>query len=120
MKTTGQLLPDRFRIATFDPGCRFQMALGVKREWKKRNDGGKDYAGHPEAPHMHETHDVLKSRGQLSENAHSPAASKDFRRRSRCLYRDRSVRGSYSSKMHLRSAHPPAYLNLPRVTPSVG
>ena len=58
-KTAGQLLPDSLRFAAFDAGCRLQMALGVKREWKKRNDGGKDYPGHPEAARMHETHDFI-------------------------------------------------------------
>jgi hypothetical protein len=65
-KTTGQLLPDTFRFATFDTGCRLQMALGVKREWKKRNGGGKDYPGRPETAHMHETYDVIQNRCQLN------------------------------------------------------
>ena len=30
MKTAAQLLPDRFRLAPFDAGCRLQMAFGVK------------------------------------------------------------------------------------------
>ena len=59
-KTIGQLLPDSFRLATFDTGCRLQMALGVKREWKKCDGGGKDDPGHPETAHMHETHDVIQ------------------------------------------------------------
>ena len=58
---------DNFRFAAFDAGCRLQMALGVKGEWKKRNDGGKDYPGHPETAHMHETHDVIQNRRQLSD-----------------------------------------------------
>ena len=58
-KTTGQLLRDNFRFATFDAGCSLQMALGVKRKWKKRKDRGKDYPGQPETAHMHEIHDVM-------------------------------------------------------------
>jgi hypothetical protein len=60
----GQLLRDSFRFAAFDAGCRLQMALGVKRKWKKRNDGGKDYPGQPETAHMHETmiHDEIANR----------------------------------------------------------
>jgi hypothetical protein len=65
METSAQFLLDTFRVATFDSGRRLQMALSVKREWKKRNDGGKDYPGHPEASPMRETHDVLKNRSQL-------------------------------------------------------
>jgi hypothetical protein len=42
------------------------MALGVKREWKKPNGGGKDYPGHPETAHMHETHDVIQNHCQLN------------------------------------------------------
>ncbi len=42
MKTSVQVLPDDFRFATFDTGGCLQMALGVKREWEKRNGGGKD------------------------------------------------------------------------------
>jgi hypothetical protein len=42
------------------------MALGVKREWKKRNGGGKDYPGRPETAHMHETYDVIQNRCQLN------------------------------------------------------
>jgi hypothetical protein len=41
------------------------MALGVEREWKKRYDGSKDYPGHPETPHMHETHNVIQNRRRL-------------------------------------------------------
>jgi hypothetical protein len=55
MKAAAQLLPDSFRLAPFNAGCRLKMALGVKREWKKRNDGDKDDPGHPETAHMHET-----------------------------------------------------------------
>ena len=62
MKTTGQLLRDTFRFATFDAGCSLQMALGVKRKWKKRKHGGKDYPGQPEMAHMHEIHDVMQNR----------------------------------------------------------
>jgi hypothetical protein len=58
MKATFQLLPDTFRFAAFDTGCRLQVALGVKREWKKRNGGGKDYSGHPETADMHKTNDT--------------------------------------------------------------
>jgi hypothetical protein len=65
MKTTGQLLPDCFRFTTFDAGCRLKMAFGVKREWKKRNDGDKDYPGDPVTAHMHETHNVTQNRRQL-------------------------------------------------------
>jgi hypothetical protein len=43
------------------------MALSVKREWKKRYDGGKDYPGHPETGHMHETHDVIQNRRLLRD-----------------------------------------------------
>jgi hypothetical protein len=42
MKTTCQLLLDDFRFATLHPRCRLQMTFGVEREWKKRNDSGKD------------------------------------------------------------------------------
>jgi hypothetical protein len=45
MKTTAQLLLDGLRLAPFDAGRRLQMALGVEREWKKRNNGSKDYTG---------------------------------------------------------------------------
>jgi len=31
------------------------MALGVKREWKKHYDGGKDCPGDQETAHMHES-----------------------------------------------------------------
>src|ERR1700733_14520405 len=65
MKTTDQLVPDSLRFATFDAGCRLQMALGVKRERKKRNDGGKDYSGNPETAQVHESHDVIQDRRQL-------------------------------------------------------
>ena len=41
-KPVDKLLPDSLRFAPFDTGCRLQMALGVKREWKKRYDGSKD------------------------------------------------------------------------------
>ena len=71
-KTAYQLLPDSFRFAALDTGCRLQMALGVKREWKKRYDGAKDYTGHPETAHMHETHDVIQNRrseGTLTSSA---------------------------------------------------
>ncbi len=30
MKTAAQLLPDSFRLAPFDAGCRLKMAFGVK------------------------------------------------------------------------------------------
>jgi hypothetical protein len=43
------------------------MALGVKREWKKRYDGSKDYPGHPETPHMHETHIVIQNRRRIRD-----------------------------------------------------
>jgi hypothetical protein len=39
----------------------------VKREWKKRSDGGKDYNGQPETELMHEVHDFIKFRGKLRE-----------------------------------------------------
>ena len=64
-----------FRFATFDAGCRLQMALGVKRKWKKRKDGGKDYPGQPETAHMHEIHDVIPNR-----RSHSPLALRTSRR----------------------------------------
>jgi hypothetical protein len=38
------------------------MALGVKRERKKPNDGSEDYSGHPETAHMHVNHDVRRDR----------------------------------------------------------
>ena len=66
-KTTGQLLPDAFCFAAFDTGRSLQMALGVKRKGKKRNDGGKDYPGDPKTAHIHETHDVIQNRRQLSD-----------------------------------------------------
>jgi hypothetical protein len=65
METGCQLLPDSLRLAAFDTGCRFQATLGVKREWKQRKDGGKDYPGHPEMAHMHETDDATSGRKQL-------------------------------------------------------
>ena len=37
-KTTYQLLLDGFRFATLDTGRRLQVALGVKRKWKKCQD----------------------------------------------------------------------------------
>ncbi len=46
-KTVNKLLPDNLCFAPFDTGCRLQMALGVKREWKKRYDGSKDYPRPP-------------------------------------------------------------------------
>jgi hypothetical protein len=54
------------------------MALGVEREWKKRNGGGKDCPGHPETTHMHETHDVIQNRCQLNGYSHSLPPPKDF------------------------------------------
>src|SRR5271170_1060329 len=65
-KASGQLLPDTLGFAAFDTGRRLQMALGVKREWKKRKGGGEDYSGHPERAHIHETHDVIQNRRQLN------------------------------------------------------
>ena len=53
------------RFAAFDAGCRLQMALGVKRKWKKREDGDKDYPGQPETAHMHEIHDVMQNRRRV-------------------------------------------------------
>jgi hypothetical protein len=41
------------------------MALGVEREWKKRNNGSKDYTGQPKTAHMHETHDFTPNRRRL-------------------------------------------------------
>jgi hypothetical protein len=41
------------------------VAFGVKREWKKGNDGGEDYSGNPETAYMHGTHDVIQDRRQL-------------------------------------------------------
>jgi hypothetical protein len=67
MKTTAQLLLDGLRLAPFDAGCRLQMALGVEREWKKRNNGSKDYTGQPKTAHMHETHDFTPNRRRLRE-----------------------------------------------------
>jgi hypothetical protein len=67
MKTTAQLLLDGLCLAPFDAGCRLQMALGVEREWKKRNNGGKDYTGQPKTAHMHETHDFIPNRRRLRE-----------------------------------------------------
>jgi hypothetical protein len=61
-KTTGQLLLDCSRFATFDAGCRLQMALGVKREGEQRNDGYEDYSGHPETTYTHETDDFIQNR----------------------------------------------------------
>jgi hypothetical protein len=55
MKTSFQLLPDSFRFAAFETRRSFQMALGMKREWQKRNDGCKNYSGHPETAQIHET-----------------------------------------------------------------
>jgi len=43
------------------------MALGVKRERKKPNDGGKDYSGNPETAQVHESHDVIQDRRQLRD-----------------------------------------------------
>jgi hypothetical protein len=65
MKPSGQLLRDNFRFATFDAGCRLQMAPGVKREWKKRNDGGKDYTGYTETAHTRVAHHAKQNRRQL-------------------------------------------------------
>jgi hypothetical protein len=54
------------------------MAFGVKREWKKRNGGGKDYPGHPETAHVHKTHDVTQmvtdTRSQRSPTRPSESA----------------------------------------------
>jgi hypothetical protein len=41
------------------------MALSVKRERKKRNDGGEDYPGHPKSAHLDETHEVTQNLRQL-------------------------------------------------------
>jgi hypothetical protein len=46
------------------------MAFGVEREGKKRNGGGKDYPGHPETAHIHETYDVIQDCSQLSGYLH--------------------------------------------------
>ncbi len=46
-KTSRQLLRDNFRFAAFDAGRGLQMALGVKRKWKKSKDGGKHNPGQP-------------------------------------------------------------------------
>jgi len=62
MKAAYQLLPDSFRLTTLDAGGRLQVALGVKREWKKGQDGEEDYTGQPETAHMHETHNVIENR----------------------------------------------------------
>jgi hypothetical protein len=67
MKTTDKLLPDGLRFTPFYTGCRLQMALGVKREWKKRNDNGKDYPGDPKTAHIHEFHDVIQNSRQLGD-----------------------------------------------------
>jgi hypothetical protein len=67
MKTSVQLLAQNFRLAAFDARRRFQIAFGVKREWKKGNDGGEDYSGNPETAHMHGTHDVIQDRGRLRD-----------------------------------------------------
>jgi hypothetical protein len=42
MKTIGQFLLYRFSLAAFDAGRSLQVALGVKRERKKCNDGCED------------------------------------------------------------------------------
>jgi hypothetical protein len=34
----------------------------VERKWKKRKDGGKDYAGQPETADMHEIYYVMQTR----------------------------------------------------------
>ena len=66
MKTGDQLLLDHFGFAAFDVSCRLQMALGVKGEWEKRNDGYKDYSGQPETAYMHKTHDFIQVGRELS------------------------------------------------------
>ena len=35
--------------------------FGMKRKWKKRKDGDKDYPGQPETAPMHEIHDLIVS-----------------------------------------------------------
>jgi hypothetical protein len=74
------------------------MALGVKREWKKRNGGGKDYPGHPETAHMHETYDVIQDCCQLSGYLHPRPATEVF--------------GGQNSLVRNRFAHLPGYPNL--------
>jgi hypothetical protein len=60
MKATYQFLPDSFSFAAFNAGCRLQMTLGVKREGKQCNDGGKDYPRQPETPQIRKTHEVIQ------------------------------------------------------------
>jgi hypothetical protein len=46
------------------------MALGVKRKWKKRKDGSKDYPGQPETARMHEIHHVMQNGfGRLDQSS---------------------------------------------------
>ncbi len=60
MKPSGQLSRDNFRFAAFDAGCSLQMALGVKRKWKKCKNCDKNYPGYPEMAQMHQTHDLMQ------------------------------------------------------------
>jgi hypothetical protein len=66
VETGYQLIPDGFRLAAFDPGCSLQVALGVKREWKQRNDRDKDYPGHPKTAHMHKNDDAITAKQKSS------------------------------------------------------
>jgi hypothetical protein len=43
------------------------MTLGVEREWKKRNNSGKDYSGDPETAYMHDAHDFIQNSRRLSD-----------------------------------------------------
>jgi len=56
METSGQLLRDSLCFAAFDTGCRLQMALGVKRIGKEREDSGKNNSGQPEAAQVYRIH----------------------------------------------------------------
>ena len=60
MEAIGQLLRDNLRFAALDTGCCLKVPFGMKREGKKRNSSEKDYPGHPETAHLHDTHDVIE------------------------------------------------------------
>src|SRR5580704_1639016 len=92
-KTADQLLPDCFRVAALDTGGRLKVALGVKRERKKRYYGGKHYTSRPEMAHTHETHDVIPNRCKRRD-IDTPASIEELQRQSSLAGEDRPSQGS--------------------------
>jgi len=65
VKTVAEFLGDSLCFAALDAGCGLQMALGVKGVGKKRDNGGKDNSGEPEAAQVYRTHEVIRDRSKL-------------------------------------------------------